>query len=40
MNQKQFQKAAGISAGIASRWFPHIDSAMSESGIIAPVDGT
>ncbi|WP_253378517.1 glycoside hydrolase family 19 protein [unidentified bacterial endosymbiont] len=38
MNQKQFQKAAGISAGIASRWFPHIDSAMSESGIIAPID--
>ena len=24
MNQTQFQKAAGISAGLAARWFPHI----------------
>ncbi|EOX0728544.1 glycoside hydrolase family 19 protein, partial [Klebsiella pneumoniae] len=24
MNQSQFQKAAGISAGLAVRWFPHI----------------
>ncbi|HHI2510038.1 TPA: glycoside hydrolase family 19 protein, partial [Klebsiella pneumoniae] len=24
MNQSQFQKAAGISAGLAARWFPHI----------------
>ncbi|HGF0671756.1 TPA: glycoside hydrolase family 19 protein, partial [Klebsiella pneumoniae] len=23
MNQSQFQKAAGISAGLAARWFPH-----------------
>ncbi|HGF0672548.1 TPA: glycoside hydrolase family 19 protein, partial [Klebsiella pneumoniae] len=23
MNQTQFQKAAGISAGLAARWFPH-----------------
>ncbi|HIB0706862.1 TPA: glycoside hydrolase family 19 protein, partial [Klebsiella pneumoniae] len=22
MNQTQFQKAAGISAGLAARWFP------------------
>ncbi|MEN8608728.1 glycoside hydrolase family 19 protein, partial [Enterobacter hormaechei subsp. xiangfangensis] len=22
MNQSQFQKAAGISAGLAARWFP------------------
>ncbi|MFB4528866.1 glycoside hydrolase family 19 protein, partial [Enterobacter hormaechei subsp. xiangfangensis] len=27
MNQSQFQKAAGISAGLAARWFPHIDAA-------------
>ncbi|EJQ3040186.1 glycoside hydrolase family 19 protein, partial [Salmonella enterica] len=24
MNQQLFQKAAGISAGQAARWFPHI----------------
>ncbi|MDA5470744.1 glycoside hydrolase family 19 protein, partial [Klebsiella pneumoniae] len=24
MNQSQFQKATGISAGLAVRWFPHI----------------
>lgn len=28
MNQTQFQKAAGISAGLAARWFPHITAAM------------
>ncbi|MCO1573009.1 glycoside hydrolase family 19 protein, partial [Enterobacter hormaechei] len=27
MNQTQFQRAAGISAGLAARWFPHIDAA-------------
>ncbi|MHA9330003.1 glycoside hydrolase family 19 protein, partial [Klebsiella pneumoniae] len=27
MNQTQFQKAAGISAGLAARWFPHIVAA-------------
>ncbi|MCO7960766.1 glycoside hydrolase family 19 protein, partial [Escherichia coli] len=26
MNQQLFQKAAGISAGLAARWFPHIDA--------------
>ncbi|MCD5771395.1 glycoside hydrolase family 19 protein, partial [Klebsiella pneumoniae] len=30
MNQSQFQKAAGISAGLAVRWFPHIAAAMKE----------
>ncbi|HCD4260626.1 lytic enzyme [Enterobacter hormaechei] len=38
MNQTQFQKAAGISAGLAARWFPHIDAAMKEYGITAPLD--
>lgn len=38
MNQSQFQKAAGISAGLAARWFPHIDAAMREFGITAPLD--
>lgn len=38
MNKSQFQKAAGISAGLATRWFPHIDAAMKEFGITAPFD--
>ncbi|MFP7305770.1 glycoside hydrolase family 19 protein [Klebsiella pasteurii] len=38
MNKSQFQKAAGISAGLATRWFPHIDAAMKEFGITAPLD--
>lgn len=38
MNQLQFQKAAGISAGLAARWFPHIDAAMNEFRIIKPED--
>lgn len=38
MNQSLFQKAAGISAGLASRWFPHIDTATKEYGITAPLD--
>ena len=38
MNQTQFQRAAGISAGLAARWFPHIDAAMKENGITAPLD--
>ena len=38
MNQQQFQKAAGISAGLAALWFPHIDAAMTEFGITAPLD--
>lgn len=38
MNQSQFQKAAGISAGLAARWFPHIDAAMKEFCITAPLD--
>ncbi|UWX94960.1 glycoside hydrolase family 19 protein [Enterobacter mori] len=38
MNQTQFQKAAGISAGLAVRWFHYIDAAMKEFGITAPLD--
>ncbi|MGK7630834.1 glycoside hydrolase family 19 protein, partial [Salmonella enterica] len=28
MNQSQFQQAAGISAGLSARWYPHITAAM------------
>ena len=38
MDQTQFQKAAGISAGLAVRWFHYIDAAMKEFGITAPLD--
>lgn len=38
MNQSQFQKAAGIGAGLTARWFPHITAAMKEFGITAPLD--
>jgi putative chitinase len=38
MNQSQFQKAADISAGLATRWFPHIAAAMREFGITSPAD--
>lgn len=38
MNQTQFQKAAGISAGLAARWFPQIDKVIREYGITAPLD--
>ncbi|HCD5425691.1 TPA: glycoside hydrolase family 19 protein [Klebsiella aerogenes] len=38
MNQSQFQKAAGIGAGLTARWFPHITAAMKEFGITAQLD--
>ncbi|EAQ7980193.1 glycoside hydrolase family 19 protein, partial [Salmonella enterica] len=38
MNESQFQQAAGISAGLSARWYPHITAAMSEFGITAPLD--
>lgn len=38
MKQQQFQRAAGISAGLAARWFPHIDKAMMDYGITATLD--
>jgi putative chitinase len=37
MIQTQFQRAANLSAGLAARWFPHIDAAMREFGITEPV---
>ena len=38
MDLEQFQKAADFSAGLAARWFPHIDAAMKEFGITAATD--
>lgn len=38
MNQRQFEKAAWLSAGLAARWYPHIDAAMKEYGITAVND--
>ncbi|MDJ1652933.1 glycoside hydrolase family 19 protein [Raoultella sp. Ech2A] len=38
MNQSQFQQAAGISAGLAARWYPHITAAIKEFGITSPAD--
>lgn len=38
MNQQQFQKAAGLSAGLAARWFKPMTAAMSEFGITAVND--
>jgi putative chitinase len=38
MNLNQFQRAAGISAGLAARWYPHIDAAMTEFGINSPLE--
>ncbi|HBN2014177.1 TPA: glycoside hydrolase family 19 protein [Escherichia coli] len=38
MNQLQFQKAAGLSAELAARWYQPISDAMKEFGITKPVD--
>ena len=38
MNQQQFQLAAGISAGLAARWFLPITAAMKEFSITVPLD--
>lgn len=38
MNINQFRQAAGISAALAERWYPHITAAMQEFGIIKPDD--
>lgn len=35
MTKDQFQKAAGISAGLATRWFPHLTATFAEFGITA-----
>ena len=33
MTKDQFQKAAGISAGLATRWFPHLTATLAEFDI-------
>lgn len=38
MTKDQFQQVAGISAGLAARWFPHIDATFKEFGITSAVD--
>lgn len=38
MNKTQFQKAAGLSAELAVRWFQPVSDAMKEFGITNPVD--
>lgn len=38
MNQSQFQKAAGVSAELAARWFQPVSESMKEFGITKPVD--
>lgn len=38
MTKDQFQKAAGISAGLAARWFPHLTATFAEFGIIAATE--
>lgn len=36
MTQNDFQKAAGISAGLAARWYPHLIATFAEFGITKP----
>lgn len=38
MTQNEFQKAAGISAGLAARWYPHLIATFAEFGINKPVE--
>ncbi|MFW2594447.1 glycoside hydrolase family 19 protein [Klebsiella pneumoniae] len=38
MDINQFQKAAGVSQDLATRWYPHIVAAMKEFGISKPED--
>lgn len=38
MQISDFQQAAGVSSDLASRWFPHIDAAMKEFGIMSAPD--
>lgn len=38
MDINQFQKAAGVSLALATRWHPHIVAAMKEFGISKPED--
>ncbi|WP_447880309.1 glycoside hydrolase family 19 protein [Serratia fonticola] len=38
MTKDQFQQAANIGAGLAARWYPHIDATFKEFGITSAVD--
>jgi len=38
MDINQFQKAAGVSQDLATRWHPHIEAVMKEFGISKPED--
>ncbi|CAI1071454.1 Predicted chitinase [Serratia fonticola] len=38
MTQNQFQRAAGISAELAARWYPHLVETFKEFNITKPVD--
>jgi putative chitinase len=38
MTKDQFQQAANIGAGLAARWFPHIEATFKEFGITSAVD--
>lgn len=38
MTQEQFQQAAGISAELAERWFPHIEATFKEFGITSAIE--
>lgn len=38
MTQEQFQQAAGISAELAERWFPHIEATFKEFGITSVIE--
>jgi len=36
MDQDVFRQAAGLSEALAARWWPHVDKALFEFGIVAP----
>lgn len=38
MNLNQFERAAGISAELAARWYTHIDAAITEFGVKSPLE--
>ncbi|MFC0228064.1 glycoside hydrolase family 19 protein [Serratia aquatilis] len=38
MTQDQFQRAAGISAGLATRWFPHVEATFNAFSIATPIE--
>ncbi|EKF63523.1 hypothetical protein B194_3589 [Serratia plymuthica A30] len=38
MTQNEFQRAAGISAGLATRWYPHLIATFAEFGITKPIE--